>query len=124
MISSLKAKLSLYFHPPEKGDVFYADALDFMCERLSERIFYPLIDRHGHTQWNFIPGNNTYRFMVESTAMPYYILNVSILVSSIKNPHEKIWLSRSRERRMWKKDFHRLILEGRMVRTTSQSLYK
>jgi hypothetical protein len=123
MIKQLVTKIALYFHPPKNGDVFYADAMDYMCERPYERIHYPLIDRHGHTLWNFVPGNNTYRFTILSAAMPYYICDAEILVSNRENPYEKIWLKRSQQRRIWKKDFHRLIADGRMTKTTSQSMF-
>jgi hypothetical protein len=124
MFESLKTKISLCFNPPKKGDVFYADAFDFMCESNSERIFFEMTDRHGHTIWHFVINDYVYRFIIESAETPYYVCGVEILVTSRDNPHKKTWLKRSRPRRIWKKDFHRLILEGRMIKTKAQSLYK
>ena len=124
MFDKLRAKISLYFNPPKKGDVFFADAFDFMCESNSERIFFEMTDRYGHSMWHFVAGDNTYRFIIENASMPYYICGVEILAIGRDNPYKKTWLKRSRPRRIWKKDFHRLILEGRMVKTQSQSLFK
>lgn len=124
MFDNLRTRFSLYFNPPKKGDAFFADAFDFMCESNSERIFFEMTDRHGHTVWHFVPGDNTYRFRIINSTMPYYICDVEILAANRENPYKKSWLKRSRPRRIWKKDFHRLILEGRMVKTTTQSLFK
>lgn len=124
MIKWLRKRIDLYCRPPKTGDVFYGDCADFMCERLSERLFYPMSDRHGHEVWHFVPGDNTYVFTITSAAMPYYICSVKILVSSREDAHKKEWLERSHPRRIWKKDFHRLILQSRMVRTRTQSLFK
>lgn len=123
MIRKLIAQIKLYFYPPKTGDVFYGDVLDFMLERTSERIHYPLIDRHGHTIWNFVPGDNTYRFIITNDAMPYYICDVEILVSNRENRYDKIWMKRSQQRRIWKKDFRRMIVEGRMAKTNSKSMF-
>jgi len=123
MFKKLRAKIALYFCPPKKGDAFYGDALDFMCESSSERIFYQMTDRYGQTLWHFVPGNNTYRFVIINDMTPYYVCDVEILASSRENPYKKTWLKRTRERRIWKKDFHRLVVEGRMVKTTSQSMF-
>lgn len=123
MILNLFRRIQLSLNQPKNGDSFFADPLDFMCDSLSERIFFEMTDRHGHTLWNFIHGNNTYRFTILSTAMPYYICDVEIMVSSRENPNKRVWLKRTRQRRIWKKDFHRLILENRMVKTKAQSLF-
>jgi hypothetical protein len=123
MIGRLKNKFSLYFNPPKKGDVFFADVFDFLCESNSERIFFEMTDRHGHSLWHFVTGTSTYRFTIENAAVPYYVCKVEILVCGRDNPHKKSWLKRSRPRRIWKKDFHRLILEERMVKTESRSLF-
>jgi hypothetical protein len=124
MINKFIKRVSLYFNPPKKGDVFYGDAFDYICESTTERIFYEMTDRYGHSMFHYVVGSNTYRFTVESAAMPYYICGVEILAQSRGNPYKKTWLKRSRPRRIWKKDFHRLIIEDRMVKTTTQSLFK
>lgn len=120
ILSAIKLMLS----SPRNGDVFFADYNDFLCEGTSEHIFYPITDRYGHTEWHFIPGNNTYRFTIVSDAMPYYICDVELLVAARENRFKRVWLKRSRPRRIWKKDFNRLILDGRMVKTETESLYK
>jgi hypothetical protein len=123
MINKFFKYLSLHLNPPRRGDVFFGDAFDFMCDSNSERIFYPLIDRNGHTTHHFVQGDNTYRFTIENSAMPYYVCRVEILTLNVYET-KRTWLKRSLPKRMWKKDFHRLILQGRMKKTTVQSLYK
>lgn len=115
--------IRLYFNPPKNGDVFFGDVNDFDIERRYERIFYPLIDRNGQTVWNFAKGKHTYRFTIENAAMPYYVCKAEILACHVADPSKKAWLERSFERRIWKKDFHRLVLDGRMVPTKAQSLF-
>ena len=117
-------KIALFFNPPKVGDVYFADPFDFMCDANSERIFYTMTDRQGQSIWHFVPGALTYRYTIESVGMPYYRCRVEILVSNYKDPYRKQWLERCMPKRIWKKDFKRLILEGRMVKTESESLFK
>ena len=123
-MNKLFKKIHLYFNPPKNGDVFFGDPFDFLCDSNWERLHYPMSDRHGHDTWSFVPGTNTYRFTIESAAMPYYRCKAEILAANREEPFRKCWIERSQPRRIWKKDFLRLILEDRMVRTQSQSLYK
>ncbi len=109
-------KFLLSLKAPKNGDVFYGDSMDLMPDRPSERIFFPLHDRYGVTKHNVRNGKNTYRFTIQSTAMPYYILLVEVFVEDSKNRLRTQWLPRSMVRRMWKKDFHDLILDKRLVK--------
>lgn len=110
-------RIRLTLNPPRKGDIFFGDSADFLCERNSERFFYPMKDLRGHEIWRFFPGPQSYKFRISSAAMPYYICETEILVFSKFNFKEKRWLRRSIERRIWKKDFNRLIAEGRLKRS-------
>ena len=110
-MSSLFQKIALYFNPPKPGDVFSGDAFILARNSHFERRCYKTLDGN---EWAFMPGETTYRLVVESSAMPYYICSAEVLAYNTDDHKQLNWLKRSSPRRIWKRDFHKLILEGQI----------
>lgn len=108
-------KVKLFLRSPKNGDIYYGDAKDFALGRSLEKALHGVKDKSGDDIWAIIPGQDTYRLIMESTAMPtYYRLEAEVLAFSMYDP--MTWLKRRVPRRIDKNRFHEMILEGKVVR--------
>lgn len=115
MLRFLKQKY-LEMYPPEVGDVFYRNWLDFINLSDIKKGLYGF--KSIDSEWEFIPDELSYRFTIESDGMPYYICKVEILVIDIEFPDKSYWIRNkdSMPARIWKKEFIEMILDKRMVK--------
>lgn len=113
MINQLVSRIRLFFYPPKKGDVFYGNSFDFIVGKPWEYILHGMRDIHGESVWLAIPGDETYILTIESDVMPYYICQAQVLASNPEGD-DKVWLPRHNERRIWKKDFKKAIIENNL----------
>lgn len=114
MIFGLVKKIRLLLmRRPRKGDVYEGDAFDFLAGNYIEPILHGMRDKYGNISAVRADGPGSYKFLVSSTAMPYYILHCSILVIDCKTSKFE-WKTRCQPRRVKKETFHEMILDGRL----------
>lgn len=113
MIRKLIKRIKLYLDPPKTGDVYYGDTFDFIVGNSIEYVLHGMRDREGDVLWCTIPGRAAYRLTIELDVMPYYRCTSEVLAYS-KDGSSKKWLTRSQPRRICKKKFVTMIVEGRL----------
>ena len=111
MIRRLINRIRLHFYPPETHDVYWADAFMYLAGKPTEHILHGLRDRHGDPRAEPVHGKFTYRLTIMSCSMPYYLVQCQVLASD-RRTYEKRWAFRSQHRRIDKKEFVRMILDG------------
>lgn len=115
MLRFLK-KIYLEMYPPQPGDVFYRNWLDFANLSDIRKGLYGF--KPSDDEWSFFPGDESYRFTITSDGMPYYICKIEILVCKSETSGT-YWLENNPHMpaRIGKKDFIDMVVNGRMVKS-------
>lgn len=116
MLTRLMLKISLFLKPPKKGDVFYGDPVWFVLSRPVEHVLHGLKDKFGNTLYTPIPSDGCFRFVVENTGMPYYILGSEVFCQEKSFNNIGTWMKRTQPRRMGKDMFEEMFLMGLLWR--------
>lgn len=114
MIRRLFLRLSLYFSPPKVGDVYLGDSFMFMAPHIIvEKILHKCIDKTGESVWEPVYGEGAYKLWIESDTMPYYRCKGELL-ATYRTDGSKHWIERRTKRRLDKKVFIQMILDGEL----------
>lgn len=112
----------LYLKPPQKGDVYVCDAFDIMAGSLTEKVLHDLMTKSGENLYTYWDGTENYRLTINNVSMPYYICKAEVLVKYDPGSFREskfIWKERSQVRRIDKKEFLAMILDGRLKKYDS-----
>lgn len=106
-------RLRLRLNPPKVGDTYLDDAMYNVIGRPLEKVLHGMKAINGDSLCEPMVGEGSYKLTIESDHMPYYICTAKILV---KDNSGFKWLKRSQPRRILKKNFIEMIVNGRITK--------
>lgn len=105
--------LKLMIRPLKKRDSFVGNSLDLMKGSFVEKVFHGMKDMDGKDKAIQAIGKDTYRLHIMSIQPSYYVLHAELLTMD-KKTKKYSWNIRSQERRILKKDFHKILINGKL----------
>jgi len=106
-------RLLLYLNPPKVGDTYLSDAMYNIVGKPIEKVLHGMKTIDGDILYEPVVGDGSYKLTIDSDTMPYYICSAQVLVRD--NTGFK-WLKRIEPKRILKKNFINMILDGRITK--------
>lgn len=106
-------RLRLRLNPPKVGDTYLDDAMYNVIGRPVEKVLHGMKAINGDMLYEPMVGEGSYKLTIDSDSMPYYICSAQVLV---KDSFGFKWLKRSQPRRILKKNFIDMIIDGRITK--------
>jgi hypothetical protein len=105
-------KIILFFRPIKKGEIFYGDPERWVTHRPIEMVLHGLKDKYGTTIYHPVPSEGCFVFTVSDVNSQIYVLNSEVFCYGGEEDKSGIWKKRTQPRKMSKKDFEEIILNG------------
>jgi hypothetical protein len=114
MFKRLINRIKLYFRPPNKGDVFYANPIYFVVGKPFESVLHGLRDKSGEPVLFPVPSDSCYKLTVESCVMDtYYRCTSEVFCRGLQmEKNIGVWMKRTQPKRFGKAYFRQLVIDG------------